>query len=129
MEKKDLNRRGFLKSSVCGAIGTVSVPAFITGCTPGSKKEKSTKLNEVEIPVLPDKAPDGKPLKAGLVGCGGRGTGAAFDFLFAGDGLSIVALGDVFEDKLTACRQELKPEFGIRKAKKRGKYPLFLLYL
>jgi predicted dehydrogenase len=109
MEKKALNRRGFLKSSVCGAIGTVSVPAFITGCTTsGGKKEKGTQLNAVELPVLLDKAPDGKPLKAGLVGCGGRGTGAALDFLSAGDGLSIVALGDVFEDKLTACRQELK---------------------
>ncbi|MDR0742971.1 MAG: hypothetical protein LBF05_01245, partial [Tannerella sp.] len=108
MEKKALNRRRFLKSSVCGAIGTVSVPAFITGCASGSKKEEGTKLKEVEVPVLLDKAPDGKPLKAGLVGCGGRGTGAAVDFLSAGDGLSIVALGDVFEDKLTACRQELK---------------------
>ncbi|MDR1225156.1 MAG: hypothetical protein LBL07_20095, partial [Tannerella sp.] len=84
MEKKALNRRGFIKSSVCGAIGTVSVPAFITGCTSTAKKEGGTQLKEVEVPVLPDRAPDGKPLKAGLVGCGGRGTGAAIDFLSAG---------------------------------------------
>jgi predicted dehydrogenase len=38
----------------------------------------------------------------------GRGTGVAVDFLPTRDGLYIVALGDVFEDKLTACRQELK---------------------
>ncbi|MDR1097690.1 MAG: Gfo/Idh/MocA family oxidoreductase [Tannerella sp.] len=110
MEKKALNRRGFIKSSVCGAIGTVSVPAFITGCTSTAKKEGGTQLKEVEVPVLPDRAPDGKPLKAGLVGCGGRGTGAAIDFLSAGNGLSIVALGDVFADKLTACRQKLKDQ-------------------
>ncbi|MDR0431246.1 MAG: Gfo/Idh/MocA family oxidoreductase [Tannerellaceae bacterium] len=108
MKKEELTRRGFLKSSVCGAIGTVSVPAFITGCTPSSKKDGSTQLKEVEVPLLPDKAPDGKPLKAGLVGCGSRGTGAVIDFLSAGDGLSIVAMGDVFEEKLATCRQELK---------------------
>ena len=108
MEKIALNRRGFLKSSVYGAIGTVSVPAFITGCTSPDKKEKGAKLKDVEVPELLNKAPDGKPLKAGLVGCGGRGTGAAIDFLTAGDGLSIVALGDVFADKMTSCREQLK---------------------
>jgi hypothetical protein len=56
-----------MKISVCRAIGTVSVPAFISGCTSSNKKEESIQLKEVEIPVLLDKAPDGKPLKAGLV--------------------------------------------------------------
>jgi myo-inositol 2-dehydrogenase/D-chiro-inositol 1-dehydrogenase len=54
-----------------------------------------------------DKAPNGKKLKAGLVGCGNRGTGAALNFLAAGDGLEIVALADVFEDKLNECRTKL----------------------
>lgn len=54
-----------------------------------------------------DKAPEGKPLKAGLIGCGGRGTGAAQQFVQAGAGTSIVALGDVFPDRLDACRKEL----------------------
>ena len=106
MENVALNRRGFLKSSVCGAIGTMSVPAFITGCA--SQEKKEVKLKDVEVPELLNKAPDGRPLKAGLIGCGDRGTGAAINFLAAGDGLSIVALGDVFEDKMAYSREILK---------------------
>jgi predicted dehydrogenase len=108
MKKNNFSRRGFLKSSVGGAIGAVAVPSFITGCSSASKSEKADVLKEVAVPTLLDKAPDGKPLKAGLVGCGGRGTGAAVDFISAGNGLSLVAIGDLFEDKLTACRAELK---------------------
>lgn len=64
----------------------------------------------MQLPVLLDQAPDGKPLKAGLVGCGGRGTGAAVDFLNAGPNLQIVALADVFQDQLNNCRELLKKE-------------------
>ena len=35
------------------------------------------------IPELPDMADDGKALRAGVIGCGGRGSGAAFDFEFS----------------------------------------------
>ncbi|MDR1667344.1 MAG: Gfo/Idh/MocA family oxidoreductase [Bacteroidales bacterium] len=98
------NRRDFVKSSALGVISTVSIPVLSVGCS-GSKQEK---LKEVEVPEILKSAPDGKPLKAGLVGCGGRGTGAACNFLDAGSGLQIVALGDVFKDKLDACRETLK---------------------
>lgn len=105
MEKKSkVDRRGFLKNSTLGVLGSVAVPAFLTGCS--SKKEET--LKEVSVPELLNQAPDGKPLKAGLVGCGGRGTGAACDFIAAGKDLQITAIGDVFEDKLIACRQALK---------------------
>lgn len=60
------------------------------------------------LPELLEQAPDGKVIKAGLIGCGGRGTGAAMDFLNAGPNLQIVALGDVFQDKLNSCREILK---------------------
>lgn len=53
-------------------------------------------------------APDGKPLKAALIGCGGRGTGAACQYLAAGPNLSIGALADVLPDKMEACRKNLK---------------------
>lgn len=101
-----LNRRNFLKSSVCGAVGTVAVPAFLTGCT--GAKEGQTKLKDVEVPEVLDRAVEGKPIRFGLVGCGGRGTGAVVDFMNAGDGLTLVALGDVLEDKVKSCRQQLK---------------------
>ncbi|MGA1534626.1 MAG: Gfo/Idh/MocA family protein [Planctomycetota bacterium] len=40
------------------------------------------------------------PLKVGLVGCGGRGTGAALQALRADEGAVLHALADVFEPKL-----------------------------
>jgi len=35
------------------------------------------------------------PIKVGLLGCGGRGTGAAFDALQADSGVVIHAIGDI----------------------------------
>jgi predicted dehydrogenase len=39
-------------------------------------------------------------IKIGLIGCGGRGTGAASDALHADSNIKLVAMGDMFEDKL-----------------------------
>lgn len=39
-------------------------------------------------------------LKVGVIGCGGRGTGAAMDAVAAAKGVEIWALGDVFQDRL-----------------------------
>jgi predicted dehydrogenase len=47
------------------------------------------------------------PIRVGLVGCGGRGTGAAKDCMTAAEGIELVALGDLFPDRLAACRQNL----------------------
>ena len=104
-ELLNVNRRGFLKESALGVLGTMAVPAIITSCASSNTGEK---LKEVEVPELLNKAVEGKPLKAGLVGCGGRGTGAALNFLAAGDGLQITALGDIFEDKMATCRKTLQ---------------------
>ena len=49
-------------------------------------------------------------LKAGLIGCGGRGTGAAFNILEATDQVRIVALADVFRDRLDSCRNYLSSD-------------------
>ncbi|MGE4568653.1 MAG: Gfo/Idh/MocA family protein, partial [Bacteroidales bacterium] len=107
MEKLNpLSRRQFLGRSAVGAIGAATLPGIITSCS--SQGDAKNALNQVEIPELLAAAPDGKPLKAGLIGCGGRGTGAATNFLAAGPNLQIVALGDLFADRLNACRQALK---------------------
>jgi predicted dehydrogenase len=58
-------------------------------------------------------ATDGKELKAGVVGCGGRGSGAAFNFLNAANGVTIIALGDVFQDKVDELADKLKKEKNI----------------
>lgn len=110
-QNSNLSRRNFLKSSATigtiGAVGAVGGIPLLSSC---SSEERKKKGEELKLPQLLDQAPDGPVLKAGLVGCGGRGTGAAIDFLNSGPNLQIVALGDVFQDKIDACRDLLKKE-------------------
>ena len=47
------------------------------------------------------------PLKVGVIGCGGRGTGAAVDALTASPRIQIHALGDLFEDRVTSSRNAI----------------------
>jgi predicted dehydrogenase len=47
-------------------------------------------------------------LKVGLVGCGGRGTGAAMQAIRADKNTKLVALGDAFSDRLEECRKTLE---------------------
>lgn len=89
-------RREFLALTAATAAGS-----FLMGCA-GSP--------DVYVPPLLDQAPDGPELKAALVGCGGRGTGAAMNFLDAGPNLRLTALGDVFQDRLDGCRKRLKDQ-------------------
>jgi predicted dehydrogenase len=108
-------RRDFLKVSALGAAAALTAPTLLASCAGGGKGAKLVPLKqpgEYYIPDLPDKAPDGRPLKAGVVGCGGRGSGAAQDFLKAANGVSIVALGDVFADRVQNTRKMLKDDFG-----------------
>ncbi len=46
-------------------------------------------------------------MNVAVIGCGGRGTGAAQNCLDAADGVKIVALADVFEDRLKKCQAQL----------------------
>lgn len=47
-------------------------------------------------------------LKVGLIGCGGRGSGAAANAMNAGKDITLVAMADIFEDKVKASRDRLK---------------------
>ncbi len=52
-------------------------------------------------------------IKIGLIGCGGRGSGAAVNAMNAGEDVRLVAMGDIFEDRLQFSReriQKMKPE-------------------
>jgi predicted dehydrogenase len=60
-----------------------------------------------------DKADDGKLLKAGVIGCGGRGSGAVQNFLDAAGNVQIVALGDLFQDRIDDCRKGLKEKYKV----------------
>lgn len=76
-------RRDFVKSTAIAAAGAV-LPA-----------------------QLPLYASQSAMIRVGVIGCGGRGTGAAHDCLKASDGVEIVALGDLFPDRLASCRNNL----------------------
>ncbi|HSO86881.1 MAG TPA: Gfo/Idh/MocA family oxidoreductase [Draconibacterium sp.] len=104
MEKSQLSRRNFLeKTALLGAAGVIGMNA-LTSCS------SKTKTVDYVFPPVLDKAPDGKKLRAGLVGCGNRGTGAALNFLAAGNDLELIALADVFEDKVWDCRSKLSKQ-------------------
>lgn len=54
-------------------------------------------------------------IKIGLVGCGGRGSGAANDALSADENIELVAMGDMFPDKLDRSHKNLVDgEYGDR---------------
>ncbi len=99
------SRRRFLENTAAiGAIGAIGASQLIKSCSPG---ETTAKVVE---PSFLATAPDGQPLKAGIVGCGGRGSGAAINFLDSGPGLSVVAVADVFQDRVDGIRKKLKDE-------------------
>ncbi len=107
MEKSSISRRDFLtKAAVASAAGIV-VPSLLAGCATGAQKIVVTPAKWL------DQAPDGTPLKAGVIGCGGRGTGAALNFLNAGPNLTITAIGDLFKDKIESFRERIKKEKGL----------------
>ncbi len=79
-QPKNINRRHFLGAATLAGIGVLGVNAVLSSC-------KSKNMNKaLGLPPILSGAPDGKPLKAGLVGTGNRGTGAAINFISAGPG-------------------------------------------
>ena len=93
MQSHGVSRRSLLKNSVVGATAFQIIrPRLVRGMA------------------------DAK-LKAGLIGCGGRGTQAMENILTGCDNVEIVALADIFEDRMeTSIRrtQGLKPELSGR---------------
>lgn len=53
-------------------------------------------------------------LKIGLVGCGGRGTGAAVQALSTQGSVKIIAMADAFADRLESSLQNIQKEFAGR---------------
>ncbi len=105
MKKSSISRRNFLGKAATVGVAGIVVPTIITGCSRETKKV-------VAVPTFLDQAPDGPVLKAGLIGCGGRGTGAANQFISAGPNLQVVALGDTFQDRVDACRASILKNHG-----------------
>lgn len=51
-------------------------------------------------------------IRLGLIGCGGRGTGALVQALRADPGTTLVSMGDVFEERITASLSGIAEEMG-----------------
>jgi predicted dehydrogenase len=83
------NRRQFLGASAAAAIGTAAL---------------ATSTNIVNRAH----AAGSDVLKIGLIGCGGRGTGAASQALKADPHVKLIAMGDAFEDRLGISLNSLK---------------------
>jgi myo-inositol 2-dehydrogenase / D-chiro-inositol 1-dehydrogenase len=100
------SRRAFIGGvAALSTLGAIGASNMLSSC--GSRGTKYV------APVLPERAPDGPLLKAGLIGCGSRGTGAAFNFIDAGPNLQITAIADLFQDKIDNCRKQLKEQRGV----------------
>ncbi len=90
MSKKDISRRDFIKTSAAVSLAAMTVGAN-KAFAAGSDK-----------------------LRVGMIGCGGRGTGATLDCLNADKGVEVVAMGDLFKDRLDGSLNTLKKEFADR---------------
>src|ERR1700736_3477941 len=101
-ETSEISRRAFIGSVAAAGAAAVSAAATTGHTAPAQPAQEQVTA----------KAPDGPLLKAGLIGCGGRGRGAALNFLDAGPNLQIVALADVFADRVADARRVLKDQRG-----------------
>ncbi len=114
-DERSWNRRAFLGAAAAAG-------AMLAACAEGAEGEAGSAAESATAAASPRQvpgplqAPEGRVLKAGLVGCGGRGTGAAIDYLSAGPGLELTALGDVFEDRVESCRGHVKEQKGVEVA-------------
>jgi len=82
--KASITRRDFIKTSV-GASLAAAIPGNLGLHAQGSDT-----------------------IRIGVVGCGGRGTGAAIDCLNAAPGVEIVAMGDLFKDRIDSSLKKIR---------------------
>jgi len=97
MQSDSVSRRSFLTTSLTsGAAASTAFQIIRPELVRGAGNEK---------------------LRAGLIGCGGRGTQAMENILTGCDNVEIVALCDIFEDRMESSirkTQGLKPELSSR---------------
>ena len=53
-------------------------------------------------------------IRVGVIGCGGRGTGATINCLEADPAVEVVAMGDLFQDRLDSSLKKMKKSFADR---------------
>ena len=87
-EENSSTRRQFIKSSSAVVAAGVALPSF-------SIPQKTFAANDETIRV-------------GLIGCGGRGTGAASQAMKADSNVMLTAMGDMYPDRLDVSHNALK---------------------
>ncbi|MFO0963366.1 MAG: Gfo/Idh/MocA family oxidoreductase [Phycisphaerales bacterium] len=80
----DITRRGFVAAGLATGAATLAVPRVWGG------------------------APASDTIKIALIGCGGRGTGAAAQALQADPGVVLWAMADVFQDRMDGALAQLQ---------------------
>jgi predicted dehydrogenase len=91
----DSHKPGVTRREMLQAAGTVAAASALAGVT---------------VPAV--HAAEDNTIRLALVGCGGRGTGAAFDALGAKGGpLKLVAMADVFKDRLAGSHEGISKRF------------------
>ncbi len=86
------SRRTFLKQSSAAVVGGT------LAATLGSARAAHASGSDI--------------LKVGLIGCGGRGKGAAVNAMHAEDNVRLTALADLFPDKVTEAKKVLSTQIG-----------------
>ena len=96
-DSRSTSRRTFLKGSSAALVGTVlSSRVGAQGAT------------------RPGRSRGDEMLRVALVGCGGRGGGAAAQALETEGSVELVAMADAFRDRLDSCHESLAERFGDR---------------
>jgi len=106
-----INRRKFLSTTAMIGAASLAAPAVLSSCN-SNKRVPLKKEGEYYIPELADKADDGRELKVGLIGCGGRGTGAVQNLFEAANGITLWALGDVLDYRVDAAKEKFTETLG-----------------
>ena len=88
-QEKDLSRRSFVKNSSLIAGGLLTAPLF-------SKANVFSGADDT--------------IRVALIGCGGRGTGAAMQALLTRQNVKLVAMADAFRDRLDSAYKQLNAE-------------------
>ncbi len=96
-----VSRRDFIRTSAL--VGAAATTLGLAGCASGRRGPRTT-------PFFPEIKDPTDMIRVGVIGCGGRGTGAAIDCVDSSPNVEIVALGDLFEDRLKDSRDKLEKE-------------------
>src|ERR1044071_2848057 len=89
---------------------TVNAPTRRRFLSSGTKLAGASVLSGVALPHV--HAAENNTIQIALVGCGGRGTGAAQNALGVQNGpIKLVAMADVFDDRLKTSHKALKDKF------------------